>query len=33
MRLLFVKPQRIGDTLILTPTLRAVKESYPEAEI
>ena len=33
MRLLFVKPQRIGDALVLTPTLRAVKRAYPEAEI
>jgi len=33
MRFLFVKPQRIGDALILTPTLRAVKEAYPQAEI
>src|SRR5258708_5132695 len=33
MRLLFIKPQRIGDALILTPTLRAVKQTYPQAEI
>src|SRR5260221_7107034 len=33
MHFLFIKPQRIGDTLILTSTLRAVKETYPEAEV
>ena len=33
MRFLFIKPQRIGDALILTPTLRAVKQAYPQAEI
>ena len=33
MRLLFIKPQLIGDSLILTPTLRAAKQAYPDAEI
>jgi len=33
MRLLFIKVQLIGDALILTPTLRAVKKAYPDAEI
>lgn len=33
MRLLFIKPKQIGDSLILTPTLLAVKRAYPQAEI
>ena len=33
VRFLFVKPMRMGDALLLTPTLRAVKQSYPKAEI
>lgn len=33
MRLLFVKLKHIGDSLLLTPTLAAVKEAYPDAEI
>lgn len=33
MRLLFVKLKHIGDALLLTPTLNAVKASYPEATI
>ena len=33
MRLLFVKLKHIGDALLLTPTLNAVKESYPDATI
>jgi len=33
MRLLFIKPKHIGDSLILTPTLAAVKSAYPDAEI
>lgn len=33
VRLLFVKPKHIGDSLLLTPTLMAVREAYPEAEI
>ncbi|PAW77650.1 MAG: hypothetical protein B9S32_10250 [Verrucomicrobia bacterium Tous-C9LFEB] len=33
MRLLFIKPKHIGDTLILTPTIVAAKQAYPQAEI
>lgn len=33
MRILFIKPKHIGDSLILTPTIVAVKQVYPEAEI
>ena len=33
MRLLFVKPKHIGDALLLTPTLTAVRAAYPQAEI
>jgi heptosyltransferase-3 len=33
MRILFVKPKHIGDSLILTPTIAATKQMYPEAEI
>jgi len=33
MRLLFIKPKHIGDTLLLTPTLVAARHAYPEAEI
>lgn len=33
MRILFIKPKEIGDSLILTPTIRATKQLYPEAEI
>jgi len=33
MRLLFIKPKHIGDTLLLTPTLVAVRQAYPDAEI
>jgi heptosyltransferase-3 len=33
MRLLFIKPKQIGDTIILTPTLVAVRQAYPDAEI
>jgi len=33
VKLLFVKPKHIGDSLILTPTLTAVRKAYPEAEI
>jgi heptosyltransferase-3 len=33
MRLLFIKPKHIGDSLLLTPTLVAARQAYPEAEI
>jgi heptosyltransferase-3 len=33
MRLLFVKLKHIGDSFLLTPTLTAVRASYPAAEI
>ena len=33
MRLLFIKLKHIGDALLLTPTLKAVREVYPQAEI
>ncbi len=33
MRLLFVKLRHIGDALVLTPTLAAVRQLYPEATI
>src|SRR6266496_3983286 len=33
MRLLFVKLKHIGDSLLLTPTLAAVRSTYPAAEI
>ncbi len=33
MRLLFVKLRHIGDALLLTPTLAAVKQKFPRAEI
>lgn len=33
MRLLFVKLKHIGDSLLLTPTLDAVRTEYPNAEI
>ena len=33
MRLLFIKLKHIGDALILTPTLQAVRQSYPDAQI
>lgn len=33
MRLLFIKPKHIGDSLILTPTLVAAKQAHPQAEI
>jgi heptosyltransferase-3 len=33
VKLLFVKPKQIGDSLILTPTLAAVRKAYPDAEI
>lgn len=33
MRLLLVKLRHIGDALLLTPTVKAVKEAFPEAQI
>jgi heptosyltransferase III len=33
MRILLIKPKHIGDTLLLTPTITALKSAYPEAEI
>ncbi|MDB6037064.1 MAG: putative lipopolysaccharide heptosyltransferase, partial [Verrucomicrobiales bacterium] len=33
MRILFIKPKHIGDTLLLTPTLRGIHQNYPDAEI
>ena len=33
MRLLFIKLKHIGDSLLLTPTLMAVRRQYPQARI
>src|SRR5271170_6024406 len=33
MRILLIKPKQIGDSLILTPTITAIKAAYPEAKI
>ena len=33
MRILLIKPKHIGDSLILTPTITAIKRAYPDAEI
>ena len=33
MRILLIKPKHIGDTLILTPTIAAIKQAHPDAEI
>ncbi len=33
MRILLIKPKQIGDSLILTPTIVALKQAHPEAEI
>jgi len=33
MRILLIKPKHIGDTLILTPTIRGIKFAHPNAEI
>jgi heptosyltransferase-3 len=33
MRILLIKPKQIGDSLILTPTIAAIKRAHPHAEI
>ena len=33
MRILLIKPKHIGDMLILTPTIAAIRQVHPEAEI
>jgi len=33
MRILLIKPKQIGDSLILTPTITAIKRAHPDAEI
>jgi heptosyltransferase-3 len=33
MRILLIKPKQIGDSLILTPTIMAIKQVHPDAEI
>jgi len=33
MRILLIKPKQIGDSLILTPTITAIKKKHPDAEI
>jgi heptosyltransferase-3 len=33
MRILLIKPKQIGDSLILTPTIMAIKQAHPAAEI
>jgi heptosyltransferase-3 len=33
MRILLIKLKHIGDTLLLTPTIQGIRQSYPEAEI
>jgi heptosyltransferase-3 len=33
MRILLIKPKQIGDSLILTPTIQAIKQAHPDAEI
>ena len=33
MRILLIKPKHIGDSLLLTPTIVAIKQAHPEAEI
>ncbi len=33
MRILLIKPKQIGDSLIMTPTITAIKRAYPDAEI
>ena len=33
MRILLIKPKQIGDSLIITPTVTAIKQAYPQAKI
>jgi heptosyltransferase III len=33
MRILFIKLRHIGDSLLLTPTIAATRQKFPEAEI
>jgi len=33
MRILLIKPKHIGDTLVLTPTITALKQAHPKAKI
>ncbi len=33
MRILLIKPKQIGDSLVLTPTIAAIKRTHPDAEI
>jgi heptosyltransferase-3 len=33
MRILLIKPKQIGDSLVLTPTIVAIRQAHPEAEI
>ena len=33
MRILLIKPKQIGDSLILTPTITAIKRAHPQAEV
>ena len=33
MRILLIKPKQIGDSLVLTPTITAIRQAHPEAEI
>src|ERR1700679_4262710 len=33
MRILLIKPKQIGDSLVLTPTIVAIKQAHPKAEI
>jgi heptosyltransferase-3 len=33
MRILLIKPKHIGDTLLLTPTIRGIRLAHPDAEI
>jgi heptosyltransferase-3 len=33
LRILLIKPKHIGDSLLLTPTIVAIKQAWPEAEI